>query len=244
MSKWIATMGTRVCSICRTKLPIAFAAQAPYIVLQVVRHMRGLHWSGEREYIVSFDGGGQAPGWMAGGAESVVVGSGSECHLSLPDPSLSRRHACISYDGRSFQLEDLSSSAGTFVRLETAVCLLPQSPSTFKIGRTTLTVEVVQGGHGLEVALPSIGSPAAAAATSQASSPAPSWWESRGRSSAVSPVSPTPPVFPMEAVSTLHDDTRQADGAPHLQDTAPNAVTSDTALPDHTQPHAAAGGSH
>lgn len=35
LSKWIATKGSRLCSICKGKLPIDFTVDAPFVVLQV-----------------------------------------------------------------------------------------------------------------------------------------------------------------------------------------------------------------
>ena len=139
LAKWIATKGSRLCSICKAKLPIECTVQAPYMVLQVVRHMRGLHWTGEREYIVSF---AQKPG------RSVSVGSGPECDLSLPDPSLSRCHARLMFDENRFGIEDLMSSAGTFVRVAGQLAMVPEQKREFKVGRTLLTVKVSRGGGG------------------------------------------------------------------------------------------------
>ena len=36
LSKWISTKGSRLCSICKSKLPIDFTVEAPFIVLQVL----------------------------------------------------------------------------------------------------------------------------------------------------------------------------------------------------------------
>ncbi len=161
LHKWIVSKGSRTCSICRSKLPIQFAAHPPYLVLQVVRHMRGLHWTGEREYVVGFGsvpfGGVHTAAeilslpdvetpvhqWHPGYVENVVIGSGRECHLQLPDPSLSRRHSCLSYDGAEFRIEDLHSSAGTYVRATAPVTIRGQRNEQFKIGRTTLTIDVL-----------------------------------------------------------------------------------------------------
>jgi hypothetical protein len=133
LSRWIATKGSRLCSICKSKLPVDFTVDPPYVVLQVVRHMRGLHWNGEREYVVSF-----APG--TGHPDVVTVGSWHDCDLVLPDPSLSRNHARLHFhrgasgggggaasappSGASssssptyFAVEDLGSSAGTYLKL-------------------------------------------------------------------------------------------------------------------------------
>jgi hypothetical protein len=93
LSKWIATKGSRLCSICKTRLPIDFTVAPPFLVLQVVRHMRGLHWQGEREYVISFSS-----------ATSVVIGSGNECDVTLPDPSLSKNHSRLEFKNEGFQV--------------------------------------------------------------------------------------------------------------------------------------------
>ncbi len=95
LSKWISTKGSRLCSICKAKLPIDCTVEAPFVVLQVVRHMRGLHWSGEREYIISFN---QRP------TNFVTIGYGADCDLCLPDPSLSRTHSRIEFKDGAFQV--------------------------------------------------------------------------------------------------------------------------------------------
>lgn len=132
LSKWIATKGSRLCSICKSKLPIDFTVDAPYLVLQVVRHMRGLHWSGEREYIISFNQQRN---------NVVTVGSGHDCDLNLPDPSLSRCHSRIVFRDRAFYVEDLMSSAGTFLRVAEPHVIPLDSTCQFKLGRTNITVK-------------------------------------------------------------------------------------------------------
>ena len=95
--------------------------------------MRGLHWSGEREYIISFN---QRP------TNFVTIGFGADCDLCLPDPSLSRTHSRIEYKDNGFQVEDLTSSAGTFLKLTAPHRLPVGAVSMFKMGRTMLTVKV------------------------------------------------------------------------------------------------------
>jgi hypothetical protein len=120
LSRWISTRGSRLCSICRGRLPIDFAVEPPFLVLSVVRHMRGLTWTGDREYILSF--GGRA------GDVAATLGCSPACDLPLPDPSLSRMHARIALrtggaaatapgGPRRFVLEDMGSSAGSFLGL-------------------------------------------------------------------------------------------------------------------------------
>jgi hypothetical protein len=133
LSKWITTKGSRLCSICKSKLPIDVTVEAPFVVLQVVRHMRGLHWSGEREYILSFS---------RRSTNTATVGSGPDCDLVLPDPSLSRTHSRIEYRDGAFQVEDLTSSAGTFLKLTVPHHLAVEHVCMFKMGRTMLTIKV------------------------------------------------------------------------------------------------------
>lgn len=133
LSRWIATKGSRLCSICKSKLPIDFTVDAPYLVMQVVRHMRGLHWAGEREYIISFN---------QRTSNVVTVGSGTDCDLVLPDPSLSRCHARVVYTNGCFNVEDLSSSAGTFLKLVAPHTLPMDEVAQFKMGRTMLSLKV------------------------------------------------------------------------------------------------------
>lgn len=133
LSRWISTKGSRLCSICKSKLPIDFTVDAPFVVLQVVRHMRGLHWAGEREYVLSFN---------CRPSNSVTVGSGTDCDLCLPDPSLSRTHSRIEFRDGAFYVEDLTSSAGTFLKLNDSHPLSLEQVSMYKLGRTMLTVKV------------------------------------------------------------------------------------------------------
>lgn len=135
LSRWIATKGSRVCSICKSKLPIRSTVSPPFLVLQVVRHMRGLHWSGEREYIISFSSEAR---------KSVSIGSGGDCDLSLPDPSLSRVHSRIQFreEDAHFHVEDLTSSAGTFLKLTGPKALSTEQVAMFKMGRTMLTIKL------------------------------------------------------------------------------------------------------
>lgn len=133
LEQWISTKGSRLCSICKSKLPIDFIVEAPYLVLQVVRHMRGLQWTGEREYVVNFSNR-ELP--------MVTVGSGNDCDLHLPDPSLSRCHSRIICNEDAFMVEDCQSSAGTFLKLIKSRVLDVDKELQFKVGRTMLNIKV------------------------------------------------------------------------------------------------------
>lgn len=155
--RWVASKGARVCSICKGKLPIEATVDPPYLVLQVVRHMRNLQWNGEyehlgnlrsfpssalplrtltheptipnsvageREFILSFAQHRGAGAAMEGRPVQVNVGTGPSCDLVLPDPSLSRMHAQVSYTPAghasqgSFIVEDMGSQAGTYLKVQ------------------------------------------------------------------------------------------------------------------------------
>lgn len=134
LSQWISSKGCRTCSICKTKLPVDFTVEPPFLVMQVVRHMRGLHWTGEREYIISFSGRSNS---------TIKVGNNSDCDLRLPDPSLNRVHCTLTHEQGNFLLQDSASQAGTYVRLPTDYHTLPiDQECSFKVGRTLLTLKV------------------------------------------------------------------------------------------------------
>ena len=156
LTKWVATKGSRFCSICKGRLPIDTAVNPPFLVLQVVRHMRGIPWTGEREYIISFQG--REP-------QMITVGCSNDCDLVIPDPSLSRIHARISYENKVFYVEDLGSSAGTYIKIppnkplilsnnninnnsttttSSSLLNIPQKSlmTTFKMGRTMVTIKI------------------------------------------------------------------------------------------------------
>lgn len=44
-----------------------------------------------------------------------IIGRGTDCHVMIQEPSVSRKHARIVIAGETVQIEDLSSSNGTFV---------------------------------------------------------------------------------------------------------------------------------
>ena len=51
-------------------------------------------------------------------ADEFVVGRGGGSDVVLADPTVSRRHACVSPEGATAVVEDLGSSNGTFVNGE------------------------------------------------------------------------------------------------------------------------------
>jgi len=140
LKRWVETRGNRNCSICKDKLPFDATVDPPYVVFQVIRHMRGLQWHGEREYVLSFAGRAAE----RSGRARVVLGSHPACDIRLPDPSMSKQHAAITFDAaaRSFHLNDLHSRAGTFLKVEGAVTVVRGRTVRFKFARTTVSVEL------------------------------------------------------------------------------------------------------
>lgn len=59
--------------------------------------------------------GGVATRWRIDQSEVLVIGRGQEARVQLPDPSISRRHAEIGFDGLGWFLRDLGSRHGTVV---------------------------------------------------------------------------------------------------------------------------------
>lgn len=51
-------------------------------------------------------------------AHGYTVGRATDCALRLPESSVSRKHAEITFDGSELRVEDLGSSRGTFVNGE------------------------------------------------------------------------------------------------------------------------------
>jgi len=137
LARWIETRGSRTCSICKSKLPVECTVEPPYLVMQVVRHMRGLRWDGDHEFIISFSSGTRA-------AQAVTIGKGSDCDVILPDPSLSRVHARVAFANGVFTVEDMASQAGTYIRLQVDEMFpLPlDRVCVFKMGHTIVNVKL------------------------------------------------------------------------------------------------------
>lgn len=53
--------------------------------------------------------------WRSEADRSLVIGRGQDCGVQLPDPSISRRHAEIAFDGVDWSLRDLGSRHGCLV---------------------------------------------------------------------------------------------------------------------------------
>jgi hypothetical protein len=124
--------GSGICSVCKSPFPDHFEARPPFIKLRVVRHQRGVTWTSQRHFLVSF-----------AGKNRVVIGK-RNCDLVLPDPSVSKVHACIEFDGETFNVRDCGSSTGTFFRVDGHLALKPDDVTYVKFGHTMLSIAAKQ----------------------------------------------------------------------------------------------------
>ena len=98
--------------------------------------------AGESEQVYSFTG-------------EAVIGRGSGADVSIPDPSISRRHALARLEGKTVVLEDLGSSNGTWlngnaVRSATRA----EHGDTLKVGAVELELRIEEGGTEEQLADP------------------------------------------------------------------------------------------
>jgi pSer/pThr/pTyr-binding forkhead associated (FHA) protein len=90
--------------------------------------------AGEREQIYTF-------------ADEAVIGRGAGADVSIPDPSISRRHALARLEGKTVVLEDLGSANGTFlnggpVRSATRA----EHGDTLRFGAVEVELRIDEGG--------------------------------------------------------------------------------------------------
>jgi pSer/pThr/pTyr-binding forkhead associated (FHA) protein len=93
--------------------------------------------AGDREQIYTFTG-------------EAVIGRGAAADVSIPDPSISRRHALARLEGKTVVLEDLGSANGTRlngrpVRSATRA----EHGDKLKIGAVELELRIDEEGDGM-----------------------------------------------------------------------------------------------
>lgn len=97
--------------------------------------------------VVVRSGGLAKPASITFDTPRIVLGRGKSCEVSLPDPSVSHRHASIRQRGTDYVIIDEGSSNGTFVG---QVRLSPHAPRVLKtgdllrLGRIWLEIRVEQ----------------------------------------------------------------------------------------------------
>ncbi len=70
----------------------------------------------------------------------VVIGRGRSADVVISDPTISRAHAAIGYDGEEFFLEDLGSTNGTAVNGKREPRLKLRSGDEIQLGKLLLQV--------------------------------------------------------------------------------------------------------
>ena len=88
------------------------------------------------------------------GLGSFVIGRDPGCAICVPSDAISRNHARLTLGEEGLTLEDLGSTAGTFVNEQALAELVQLScPSTFMLGPVTVTVEAVVADEGVGTTL-------------------------------------------------------------------------------------------
>ena len=74
--------------------------------------------------------------------EWLVIGRGRNAEMTLAEPTISRAHAAIGYDGRGFFVQDLRSTNGTMVNGERRERASLRDEDEIQMGRLRLCVRL------------------------------------------------------------------------------------------------------
>jgi len=74
--------------------------------------------------------------------EWLVIGRGRSAEMTLAEPTISRAHAAIGYDGRGFFVQDLRSTNGTLVNGERRERASLCDEDEIQMGRLRLSVRL------------------------------------------------------------------------------------------------------
>ena len=74
--------------------------------------------------------------------EWLVIGRGRNAEMTLAEPTISRAHAAIGYDGRGFFVQDLRSTNGTMVNGERRERSSLRDDDEIQMGRLRLRVRL------------------------------------------------------------------------------------------------------
>jgi len=115
----------------------------PFVVLEVPgRHYGG---GGRRLHVLSL---------AEEGDKLLKLGRAHNCHLRIPDASISRWHASLRLHEGRILLEDHGSKFGTLVEVQRPMPVNVKSPVSLQVGRTVLRLspaEVPQGSQSAEI---------------------------------------------------------------------------------------------
>jgi pSer/pThr/pTyr-binding forkhead associated (FHA) protein len=73
--------------------------------------------------------------------ERIVIGRGREADLAVAEPTISRQHAAIAWDGEGYVLEDLGSTNGTRVNGRKATRARLLAGDEIELGRLQLRLQ-------------------------------------------------------------------------------------------------------
>ena len=73
--------------------------------------------------------------------QRIVIGRGREADLAVAEPTISRQHAAIAWDGAGWVLEDLGSTNGTRVNGRRAARARLAAGDEIELGRLSLRLE-------------------------------------------------------------------------------------------------------
>ena len=73
--------------------------------------------------------------------QRIVIGRGREADLAVAEPTISRQHAAIAWDGEGYVLEDLGSTNGTRVNGRKAARTRLLAGDELELGRLQLRLE-------------------------------------------------------------------------------------------------------
>src|SRR5262245_14848223 len=76
---------------------------------------------------------------------SIIVGRSPDCAIAIDDPSLSRRHFELAWDGRTCRLTDLGSRNGVLVNGTRVQQAIVQPGDTIQAGEVTCRLHFARG---------------------------------------------------------------------------------------------------
>mmetsp|Transcript_17348 Transcript_17348/g.52303 ORF Transcript_17348/g.52303 Transcript_17348/m.52303 type:complete len:392 (+) Transcript_17348:72-1247(+) len=107
----------------------------PFVVLEVPgRHYGG---GGRRSHVLSL---------ARDGDKVLKLGRAHNCHLRIPDASISRWHASIRLHEGKILLEDHGSKFGTLVEMQRPMAIDPTRTMSLQVGCTVLRLTPAEGG--------------------------------------------------------------------------------------------------
>ena len=142
---WVESRKARECCICKGLYPLNWLSRVveqPLLLMRVVRHVRGLRWGSQREFVVSFRE-----------KKVVSIGHFRDNEVALPDFSCSNRHAKVTFspeEGGGFSVEDMGTPIGSYLLIPSRKPYFLPLPSgrgretsyTIKIGKSDLVLKL------------------------------------------------------------------------------------------------------